>query len=357
MEQDIFFMTQAIALARQAVGRTAPNPSVGALVVKAGRVVGKGFHPKAGLPHAEVYALKEALGKTLGATLYVTLEPCNHFGKTPPCSEAVIDAGISRVVVGTLDPNPIVAGKGIKRLKDAGIHVDVGICEDECKDLIVWYATWLIKERPYVILKAAITLDGRIAAATGDSRWISSEESRRHVHELRNRADGVMVGIGTVATDNPMLTCRMEGGRDPVRIILDPEFRVPEDARCLGQSAVVFTAKPPDTRPEITRQGTKVVRIEADSPGVLPWTSMLGHLAKMGLHAVMVEGGSHVYSSLLKSGYVDKLLLFIAPRILGGGIPLVDWGKPELIADSLKIVITKVHLLGGDILVEGALEG
>jgi diaminohydroxyphosphoribosylaminopyrimidine deaminase/5-amino-6-(5-phosphoribosylamino)uracil reductase len=166
-----------------------------------------------------------------------------------------------------------------------------------------------------------------------------------------------MVGIGTVATDNPMLTCRMEGGRDPVRIILDPEFRVPEDARCLGQSAVVFTAKPPDTRPEITRQGTKVVRIEADSPGVLPWTSMLGHLAKMGLHAVMVEGGSHVYSSLLKSGYVDKLLLFIAPRILGGGIPLVDWGKPERIADSLKVVITKVHLLGGDILVEGALEG
>ena len=166
-----------------------------------------------------------------------------------------------------------------------------------------------------------------------------------------------MVGIGTVATDDPMLTCRMEGGRDPVRIILDPEFRVLKDARCLGPGSIVFTAKPVDTRPEIIEKGTEVVQIEADSPAMLPWTSILEHLAEMGLHAVMVEGGSGVYSSLLKSGYVDKLLLFIAPKILGGGIPLVDWGKPERIADSLKVVITKVHLLGGDILVEGALEG
>ncbi len=179
MDQDIFFMNEAIALARLSLGRTAPNPSVGALVVKDGQVVGRGFHPKAGKPHAEVYALAEAGDNARGAALYVTLEPCNHFGKTPPCTEAIINAGISRVVVGTLDPNPIVAGKGIERLKEAGIVVDVGICEEECNDLIAWYAFWLVNGRPYVILKAAITLDGCVATATGDSQWISSEESRQ----------------------------------------------------------------------------------------------------------------------------------------------------------------------------------
>ena len=187
MDKDTTYMNEAIALARQAIGRTAPNPSVGALVVKDGQIVGRGFHPKAGKPHAEVYALEEAGDNARGATLYVTLEPCNHYGKTPPCTEAIIKAGISRVVVGTLDPNPMVAGKGIERLKDAGIVVDVGVCAEECNDLIAWYAFWLKNGRPYVILKAAITLDGRVATATGDSQWISSEESRHHVHELRNQ--------------------------------------------------------------------------------------------------------------------------------------------------------------------------
>ena len=234
MDQDTTYMNEAIALARQAIGRTAPNPSVGALVVKDGQVVGRGFHPKAGKPHAEVYALAEAGDNARGAALYVTLEPCNHFGKTPPCTEAIIKAGISRVVVGTLDPNPIVAGKGIERLKDAGIVVDVGICEEECNDLIAWYAFWLMDGRPYVILKAAITLDGRVATATGDSQWISSEESRQYVHELRNQVDGLIVGIGTVLKDDPLLTCRMEGGRDPMRIILDPQLRYPEGCEVPG---------------------------------------------------------------------------------------------------------------------------
>ena len=173
--------------------------------------------------------------KARGATLYVTLEPCNHFGKTPPCTDAIIKAGISRVVVGTLDPNPIVAGKGIERLKDAGIVVDVGICEEECNDLIAWYAFWLVKAgRPYVILKAAITLDGCVATTTGDSQWISSEESRHYVHELRNQVDGLIVGIGTVLKDDPLLTCRMEGGRDPMRIILDPQLRNPAGCEVPG---------------------------------------------------------------------------------------------------------------------------
>jgi diaminohydroxyphosphoribosylaminopyrimidine deaminase/5-amino-6-(5-phosphoribosylamino)uracil reductase len=357
MDKDITFMHEAIALARQAIGRTSPNPSVGALVVNGGHVVGRGFHPKAGKPHAEVYALEEAGDNARGAALYVTLEPCNHYGKTPPCTEAIIKAGISRVVVGTLDPNPIVAGKGIERLKDAGVVVDVGVCGEECNDLIAWYAFRLRNGRPYVILKAAITLDGRIATATGDSQWISSEESRHHVHELRNQVDGLIVGIGTVLKDNPLLTCRIEGGRDPMRIILDPQLDIPERAKCLGHGSLVFTTKSLAVRPEIIEHGTETVQMEADPSGLLPWTCVLEHLGKMGLHCVMVEGGSGVYSSLLRSGLVDKLLFFIAPKILGKGLPLVDWGSPARIADSLKVVITKVNLLGGDILVEGILGG
>jgi diaminohydroxyphosphoribosylaminopyrimidine deaminase/5-amino-6-(5-phosphoribosylamino)uracil reductase len=251
MDKDTTFMNDAIALARQAIGRTAPNPSVGALVVKDGQVVGRGFHPKAGKPHAEVYALAEAGDNARGAALYVTLEPCNHYGKTPPCTEAIIKAGISRVVVGTLDPNLIVAGKGVERLKDAGIMVDVGVCAQGCNDLIAWYAFWLMHGRPYVILKAAITLDGRIATATGDSQWISSEESKNYMHELRNQVDGLIVGMGTVLKDDPLLTCRIEGGRDPMRIILDPQLDIPERAKCLGHGSIVFTTKSPADRKSV----------------------------------------------------------------------------------------------------------
>lgn len=350
-------MNEAIALARQALGRTAPNPSVGAVVVKDGQVVGRGFHPGAGMPHAEVYALRESGERARGADIYVTLEPCNHHGRTPPCTEAIIGAGITRVVAGTLDPNPVVAGKGIERLEAAGIRVDTGVCQEECRDLILWYGTWMEKKRPYVILKAAITLDGRIASATGDSQWISSEESRAYVHELRNRVDGVVVGSGTIGSDDPLLTCRMEGGRDPMRIILDPGLQTRLTAKCLGEGTVIFTLRQDDARSDLLDTGTRVIRMDPDASGMIPWSAALGCLGTMGLHAVMVEGGSGVYSSLLKSGFVDKVLIFVAPRILGGGIPLVDWGRPERIADALRLVITRTGMMGGDILVEGVLGG
>ncbi len=280
-------MSEAVAMARRALGRTAPNPSVGAVVVRDGRVVGRGFHPGAGLPHAEVYALEEAGEGARGATLYVTLEPCNHQGRTPPCTEAVIRAGIARVVAGVLDPNPLVAGKGVERLEAAGVHVDVGVLAGECRDLIAWYAHWMEKKRPFVIMKAAITLDGRIAAATGDSAWISSEESRAYVHELRNRVDGVMVGIGTVSHDDPLLTCRMEGGRDPLRIILDPGLDTPADARCLGEGTIVFTKGSEAARPDLSARGVKVVAVGESSPGVLSWPLMLDCLGSAGLHSVI----------------------------------------------------------------------
>jgi diaminohydroxyphosphoribosylaminopyrimidine deaminase/5-amino-6-(5-phosphoribosylamino)uracil reductase len=356
MDQDSVYMQEAITLAKQGLGRTAPNPPVGAVVVKDGCIVGKGFHPGAGMPHAEVYALDSSGDLAGGATLYVTLEPCNHHGRTPPCTEAVIRAGISRVVIGCVDPNLKVSGKGIERLRASGIRVDVGVCEEEAKDLITWYASWLRTSRPFVILKAAVTLDGRIAAAGGDSRWISSEESRMLVHELRDRVDGVLVGIGTVKNDDPLLTCRMEGGRDPLRIILDPEFEIAPEAKCLGEGSLLFTARPHDSRPEVTEQGTKVIRVEPDASGMLPWDRVLAHLGGMGLHAVMVEGGNGVYSSLLRSGLVDKLMIFIAPKILGGGIPLASLGSPESIAQSVKLVITGVRRTGTDILAEAVLE-
>jgi diaminohydroxyphosphoribosylaminopyrimidine deaminase/5-amino-6-(5-phosphoribosylamino)uracil reductase len=357
MKNDANFMREAVVLARQGLGRTSPNPSVGALVVKDGNIIGKAFHPKAGMPHAEVYALESAGDQARGATLYVTLEPCDHHGKTPPCTQAIIKAGISRVVIGTIDPNPKVAGRGIERLRSSGIEVTVGIGQDQADDLIAWYATWLKKGRPYVILKAAITLDGRIATLSGDSRWISSEESRALVHELRNHMDGVIVGIETVVKDDPLLTCRIEGGRDPLRIILDTDYKISPAAKCLGEGSLLFTAKPEDSRPEIAEMGVKVIRLEADATGILPWEQVLTHLGSLGLHAVMVEGGSSVYTSLLETGCVDKIMVFIAPKILGGGVPLVDRGSPESIAQSLRLVITDVRRSGPDILVEAVLEG
>ena len=349
-------MKEAIALARQGLGRTAPNPPVGALVVKDGYIIGKGFHPKAGMPHAEVYALESAGEEARGATLYVTLEPCDHIGRTPPCTQTVIKAGISRVVVGCVDPNPKVSGKGIERLRSSGIGVEIGVCKDEARELIAWYSTWLREKRPYVILKAAITLDGRIAASNGDSRWISSPESRALVHELRNHADGVLVGISTVRHDDPMLTCRIEGGRDPLRIVLDAGFEAPVEAKCLGEGSLLFTAKHQYSRPEIAGKGTEVVMIDADASGMLPWDQVLSHLGTMGLHAIMVEGGSGVYTSLLRSGFIDKLMIFIAPKILGGGIPLVDMGPTESIAQSLNLLITGMKRIGADILVEAVRE-
>ncbi|HPP80869.1 MAG TPA: bifunctional diaminohydroxyphosphoribosylaminopyrimidine deaminase/5-amino-6-(5-phosphoribosylamino)uracil reductase RibD [Deltaproteobacteria bacterium] len=350
--RDAEFMREAVHLAGQALGRTAPNPSVGAVVVKDGRVVGRGFHPKAGMPHAEIYALKEAGERARGATVYVTLEPCNHYGRTPPCTEALIKAGVKRVVVGSLDPNPLVSGAGIRRLAEAGVEVETGVLKDECGGIILWYRTWVEKKRPYVIMKAAITLDGRIAASSGDSRWISSEESRAYVHELRNRVDAVLVGHKTVAADDPMLTCRMPGGRDPLRIILDARLVSKPEARCLGKGSVIFTAAPEGSWAAHLSRGTELVPVSRDDTGRLPWGEVLGKTAEMGVHAVMVEGGSGVFSSLLASGNVDSLLLFIAPRVLGGGVPLVDWGRTERVANAMGFVITRLDRIGSDILVE-----
>jgi diaminohydroxyphosphoribosylaminopyrimidine deaminase/5-amino-6-(5-phosphoribosylamino)uracil reductase len=356
MKTDSTYMKKAIRLAKKALGRTAPNPPVGAVIVKEDRIVGKGFHPKAGLPHAEVYALRDAGEDARGATLYVTLEPCSHHGRTPPCADEIIEAGIKRVVLGAVDLNPIVAGRGIERLRSSGIEVVAGVEEKAAEDLIRWYACWMKKKQPFVIAKAAMTLDGKIAAPGGDSKWISSDKSRAVVHELRNQVDGILVGIGTVIKDDPQLTCRIHGGRDPMRIIIDKDYRIPETARSVGENCIIFTAKTPGSRPEIGQAGAHVVQLPLDSTGRFAWRDVLGHLGEMGLHAVLVEGGSSIHSSLIRSGSVDKFLVFIAPKLLGQGVPIVQWEAPERIAEACSLVITKVKTIGGDVLIEASLE-
>src|SRR6185369_12601402 len=232
---DDYYMRLALRLAERAAGRTSPNPMVGAVLVRGGKVIATGYHRKAGGPHAEIAALRRAGIKARGATLYLTLEPCSHYGRTPPCVDAVIAAGVKEVVAGMTDPNPLVAGKGFRRLRQAGIRVRSGVLEKESRALNEAFNNFITRRLPFVLLKLAATLDGKIATATGSSRWVTGGEARRFVHDLRNRFDAVMVGVGTVLADDPQLTCRIRGGRNPVRIILDPRLRIPLKARVLNE--------------------------------------------------------------------------------------------------------------------------
>jgi diaminohydroxyphosphoribosylaminopyrimidine deaminase / 5-amino-6-(5-phosphoribosylamino)uracil reductase len=356
MKGDSLYMKRAVALAAKGMGRTAPNPPVGAVVVKDGVIVGEGFHPRAGQPHAEVFALDAAGERARGATLYVTLEPCSHYGRTPPCTKAVIGAGITRVVVGSMDPNPMVAGSGIRILRENGIKVKVGVARRETGRLIRWYTHWMERKRPFVIAKAAMTLDGRIASPTGDSKWISSEESRAYVHALRNHVDAILVGIGTVLADDPRLTCRLPGGRNPLRVVIDPNFLISDAAQCLGERSIIFTAEDPDARPGVARSGARVVRLARDADGRFSWEEILNHLGSLGLHSVLVEGGGSILSSLIRSRLVDELLIFAAPRILGGGLPLVAFPAPDTIAMAMPLVISEARVIGGDVLIRARLE-
>jgi diaminohydroxyphosphoribosylaminopyrimidine deaminase / 5-amino-6-(5-phosphoribosylamino)uracil reductase len=353
---DVTYMKRAIELGHKGLGRTAPNPPVGAVIVKDGRIIGEGFHPKAGMPHAEIYALNSCTENPAGATLYVTLEPCCHHGKTPPCTEAIIKAGIKRVVYAVEDPNPKVACNGNRALTNAGIEVSAGVCSQEAGELFVWYSKWMKTGIPFVTLKAAMTLDGCIAASNGSSKWISSEKSRQFVHELRNRMDAVLVGIGTALADDPMLTCRINGGCDPMRIILDKNLEIPSDSRCLGDKCLIITGSTSE-RADITDTGTRIIRTVPLKDMLFDWLELFRLLGGMGMHSVLVEGGSSIISSLLKTPLVDKIILFIAPKILGSGIRLASWDKTSGIDDALDLVIENIQTKGVDIIVEARLKG
>lgn len=317
------WMKLALKEAAKGVGRTSPNPVVGALVVKAGRVVGRGYHRKAGTAHAEVVALKEAGKKARGACLYTTLEPCNHHGKTPPCTDAILEAGIQRVVFASNDPNPLVNGRGVRRLRRLGLDVVAGVLEASADALNRPFFKVVQTGLPWVTLKAAVTLDGKLATASGDSQWVSGEASRRMVHALRNQVDAVLVGRGTAQLDNPLLTARLPGkNRNPLRVVVDSHLSLPKTLQLFSTSqmapTLVATLENTNRKKAAGLQAQGVdTQFFPEKEGRVDLEHLLRHLAQRGVSHLLVEGGAALFASLLTAELVDSLLLFVAPKIIG----------------------------------------
>ena len=358
---DVRYMTRALALAARAAGETNPNPMVGCVVVKGGRIVGEGFHRRAGGPHAEVVALRAAGAKARGATLYVTLEPCSIVARTPACARTVRDAGVRRVVAAMRDPNPKVDGRGLAQLRRAGVQVDVGVLEDEARRLNKRFVTFMETGRPYLLLKAAMTLDGRIATARGESKWITSPEQRRHARALRRLYDGVLVGIGTVLADDPALTVRLDGPwpRQPLRVVLDSKARTPVTAKLIqgepkGHAVIAVGADAPEARVRALEEaGASVVRCPGVDGRVAP-AELLSALFARDVRGVLVEGGAEVAASFLDAGLVDRVAMFLAPRLLGGvKAPSVLAGAGRELKRAVALDGVEVRRVGDDILVEG----
>jgi len=357
-------MRRALDLAARARGRTSPNPMVGAVLVNEGGVVGEGFHAFAGSDHAELEALRAAESAAAGATLYVTLEPCCHFGRTPPCVDRIIKAGIRRVVAACEDPNPAVSGKGFATLRAAGLTVDVGVLEQEAAHLNEAFFTYIRTGRPFVILKAAASLDGKIATQTGDSRWITGESARQHVHHLRDEVDAVLVGIGTVLRDDPMLTTRLGklDQRDPARVVVDNLARLPLRAQVINRAStaptiVAVSEMAPRARLEaLEREGVQALVVPA-SPRRVSLAHLMDALGKMGFLSVMIEGGAEINASALQEGVVDKLLLFLAPVLIGGkSTPTAVGGEGiETLRQATRVRDVRVERFGEDILIQGYL--
>jgi len=354
-------MASAVAEARKGLGHTSPNPAVGCVIARGGRVLAVGHHARAGGPHAEIVALNAlARRKTQGLTIYVTLEPCCHQGRTPPCTEALIAAKPARVVVGAQDPNPRVAGRGIRALRSAGIEVRVGVLETECLEVIRGFATWIGKKSPWVQLKLAASLDGRIATRTGASKWISSPESRRLVQQMRARADAVLVGIGTVLADDPRLTCRLVGVRQPLRVVLDHRLRTPVTASVVtGRGSCLVVSGPGASRRKRRRleaAGVEVLEVP-EAPETAGWRALLRELGGRGMHEVLVEGGSAVAASALRARVVNGLTFFYNPRLIGGdGLPMVG---PLGVVDprgALRVVTESWRTSGPDLVWNGVVE-
>jgi diaminohydroxyphosphoribosylaminopyrimidine deaminase/5-amino-6-(5-phosphoribosylamino)uracil reductase len=346
-------------LAEKGRGKTSPNPMVGAVLVKRGKVVGQGYHARAGEPHAEIVAIKNAAEKAKGATLYLNLEPCTHYGKTPPCVPAVIEAGVRKVVVGIEDPNPLVKGRGVVLLKQAGVDVKIGILERECYRLNEAFCKYIVKHEPFIILKVAATLDGKLATREGESQWITGETSRRFVHRLRDQVDGVVVGIGTVLKDDPMLTARIRGGRDPYRIVFDSRLRIPENSKLIDRSpskTIVATTEMA-SRDKIERLQKKGVRIiiSDSKSGKVDLKSSLIELGEMGMMSLLVEGGGQINGSFLDQGLIDKIFLFLSPKLIGDPLaPGIFSGVGfASLKETISIKDLKVRRIGEDILLEG----
>jgi diaminohydroxyphosphoribosylaminopyrimidine deaminase/5-amino-6-(5-phosphoribosylamino)uracil reductase len=362
-------MLDALVEAEQGRGRTHPNPIVGALVVSRGKVIATGQHEKAGGPHAEVVALRKAGERARGADLYVTLEPCDHQGRTPPCTEAILASGVRRVVVGSVDPNPLVHGRGIRRLRAAGLRVEVGVLRDACDAANEMWFKFITRKLPWVMLKAAVTLDGKMATRAGDARWVSGRESRMLVHVLRDEMDAVLVGVGTALADDPRLTSRVPSARgrkttpgtptrDPVRVVVDSTARLPPTARMLRQRSaaptlVACTLRAPPARVKaLQRAGAEIVRCRADRAGRVDLKDLLRRLAGRGLTSVLVEGGAAIHGSLLSQRLWDELYLFIAPKVAGeGGLSWAGFQGPGRMDQAPGVRIVDSSRVGDDLLV------
>lgn len=359
-DADRGWMRRALALAHRAEGRTSPNPLVGAVLVKGGQVVGEGHHRGPGRPHAEAEALAAAGGRAKGAVLYVTLEPCVHTDKrTPPCAPEVVRARPSRVVVGMADPNPKVAGGGLRALRAAGVPVETGCLEAECRRLNAPYVRAMTVGLPWVTLKVAQTLDGKVATAAGASRWITGEAARRHAHALRARSDAVLVGIGTVRADDPELTVRLARGRHPARVVVDARLETPPGARVLTGPARVPTIlsalaeADPARRARLERGGARVLTLPGRA-GRVDLGALLKALAAEGRHRVLCEGGPRLAAELVRGGLVNRVAFYLAPRILGGDDARGSVGgtAPATLEGALRLGPMRVRRLGADLLIE-----
>jgi diaminohydroxyphosphoribosylaminopyrimidine deaminase / 5-amino-6-(5-phosphoribosylamino)uracil reductase len=346
------FMNTAIEMAKSTIGQTRPNPAVGCLLVNNGRIVGMGAHLKAGEGHAEIQALKMAGSEAEGSTAYVTLEPCSHHGRTPPCSDALIHAGVSEVYVASQDPNPLVAGKGVSKLQAAGIKVTIGLLEEEAFKLNRMFFHYISHKRPYVTLKAAATLDGKIASHTGDSKWITGEEARKDVHAFRHQHDAILVGIGTVLSDDPSLTTRYGEGLSPIRIILDRNLRIPSDAKVINDQKAetwIITTKQAVLKNE--RSFPAHVQVHEIANPALPIEDVLALLGEREITSIFVEGGSEVHGSFLEARTFQQVITYIAPKLIGGKESPTAFGAKgfELMSEAVDLSIESVERIGQDI--------
>ena len=363
LSYDEKYMRLAMQLAGNAIGRTSPNPLVGAVIVKDNRVVGCGWHRKAGTPHAEVHALNQAGELAQGADVYVTLEPCAHYGKTPPCAKALVEAKVKNVYGGLLDVNPKVAGKGFKILEDAGIHVGYGFLQDELRKQNEVFFKWIEHKKPFVVLKAAMTLDGKIATATGQSKWITNETSRAYGYKLRDIYDGIMVGINTVIEDNPMLTARVDGGKNPIRIVVDSSLKIDINANVVQDKSaktIVATTDKADKDKilKLQAQNVDVIVVDKDENDKVDIEKLLNILGQQNICSILVEGGATLSGSFVAKKLVDKVYFFIAPKIVGGKeakTPVAGTGILNL-QEALALKDIQIEKLEEDILIIGRVD-
>ena len=363
LSYDEKYMRLAMQLAGNAIGRTSPNPLVGAVIVKDNRVVGCGWHRKAGTPHAEVHALNQAGELAQGADVYVTLEPCAHYGKTPPCSKALVEAKVKNVYGGLLDVNPKVAGKGFKILEDAGIHVEYGFLQDELRKQNEVFFKWIEHKKPFIVLKAAMTLDGKIATATGQSKWITNETSRAYGYKLRDIYDGIMVGINTVIEDNPMLTARVDGGKNPIRIVVDSSLKIDINANVVQDKSaktIVATTDKADKDKilKLQAQDVDVIVVDKDENDKVDIEKLLDILGQQNICSILVEGGATLSGSFVAKKLVDKVYFFIAPKIVGGKeakTPVAGTGILNL-QEALALKDIQIEKLEEDVLIIGRVD-